>query len=161
MTNSNPTSCNVQFRMEKRNDEGFRIYSTDPKGLYVSSSSGYAAAEYFQNFVVFLVISVFGRREVGLEMLGEFDWQDIAEKGSGSCDFITVSEEEMNEEYGPQTGSTDGDFPPKASGQAEIATFELQIEMREIGIKKVLVIQDFSDSDPILEEIIRRQELLQ
>ncbi len=148
----------VRFNAEWRSDGGLRVYTTDPTGLYVSSQHTYAAAEYFERFMVVLVAHHDQGKNAGLMIDYDFDWNSIIAAGGGACEFETLTEKEMEEEGASPTGNTGGDFPPFA-GEEEtpLAENELHVDNRTRNSKLCLVIHDFGESDPVLEEVIRRQ----
>ncbi len=150
----------VHFKTEWRHDRGLRVYTTQPAGLYVSSRSTYAAAEYFQRFIPGLVVlNMRLLSKGGFACDYEFEWEKIVEAGGGSLEFTSVPDEELDE-LGPSISDNSGDFPPMAGEvEPEFAEFELKVESREGNTgKRYFVIHDFRDPDPLLEDIIRRQE---
>jgi|GEM_PF-7042747 len=164
-----PENCTVRFRTERRHDGGLRIYATEPSGLYVSSEHTYAAAEYFQRFLLFVVIDHFTdkgtRTDGGIEMDADFQWESIVQKGEGSCEFRVVAPEVMQEELGcknPPARETGGDFPAFAhETETPLAEIELKVDFRLVGKKHVVVATDPGEDDTELEAIIKRQEFAQ
>jgi hypothetical protein len=158
--------CTVHFKTQWRGDGGLRIYTTNPTGLYISSSSTYAAAEYFQRFSVGVAVLDMILRGIkpdnAFTTNYEFEWENIVAAGGGECEFFTVPMKEISEEFAMTFENRDGDFPPIV-GEEEppMAEIELKVEPRMIGEKNVLVIQDVGETDSVLEEIIRRQETMQ
>jgi hypothetical protein len=153
----------VNFKTEWRSDGGLRIYATQPAGLYVSSSSTYAAAEYFERFIpVLTMFNLRSSKKGGFTCDYDFDWEKIVESGGGSLEVVSVPKEELDE-IGPATSGTGGDFPPLADEQQPaIAETELKVDLRERSDgKPYFVIHDIGEPDPVLEDIIRRQETVQ
>jgi len=155
----------VKFRAEYRADNGFRVYATEPTGLYVSSESTYAAAEYFMNLVPCVVAGIAKEKKMpGIELLTSFNWEEIARKGGGECVFELASKSEM-EMYGPEPEAdpsrTEGDFPPMAGEEPGIAEIGLRVVRRQIGSKQFLVATDPGEKDTVLEEVIKQYERVQ
>ena len=153
----------IHFKTEWRHDRGLRVYTTRPAGLYISSRSTYAAAEYFQRFIPGLVVlNMKLLSKGGFACDYEFEWEKIVEAGGGSLEFTSIPDEELDE-LGPSIRDNSGDFPPMAGEDGpEFAEFELKVESREGEKgKRYFVIYDFDEPDPFLEDIIRRQEVPQ
>lgn len=160
------TKCTVHFRVESRADGGVRVYATDPTGVYVSSRHVYAALEYFQNYIVVAALNRL-RPNVGnggIRMLTGFDWETILLHGAGTCEFcvITRKEIEAGRTHKRAPHKMPGDFPPTIGEQPGIAEIELHTERWPAAPGKVCVVSyDIGEYDPILEDIVRRQETLQ
>lgn len=155
---------NVHFKTEHRSDGGLRIYATEPTGLYVSSKYTYPAAEYFQRLIVFVAVSNMSKKDGGVEFPLDHDWDNIVAKGGDVWEFQSVDRvdvEAVDEEYGTSSEPNDGDFPRMAGEEAPMAEFELRVEPRVVGTKKIIVVNDPGEPDRELEEIIRRQETIQ
>ena len=153
----------VDFKAEYRLDGGFRVYAIEPTGLYVSSESTYAAAEYFQNLSPCVVVDhERAQRGDGVALVTPFDWPQIAAEGKGRCIFEVLAREEMEEELGPEEAKRvrrkEDDFPTPAGQEAEVAEIGLNVVARKIGSKTIVVVNDPGESDPVLEQLIKQYE---